>query len=265
MAITKTSKTFQEVEVQITPFLKVSEIMSPHEEWEVVPFLPVSFGRREKVNDEFFVIEGGRVVAPTAVDSSDRFTDKITLANGGADRTIVYGTDDINRTEDIDNPNNLVSSAGTATAKDTANIPIGIAPYPYYQGTLKDRLRNFELQPFVAVWNTAYCEYPVQFDEQDTGATALDDGVLLESGDEGQLQKWQDGVDSVEQIVGRCWRLNQISKVYPRGGLDKVHTFRGSSLSGTDTAGIPAHLTVTHKDDGTPVVLFFRAVINAAP
>ncbi len=112
------------------------------------------------------------------------------------------------------------------------------------------------------MWNTAYCEYPILFDEQDTGGSALVDGAVVMSGDEGQIIRWQDGSDSVDQIIGRCWVVSTIAAA---GGLDKVHTVRGLGLSGTDTSGIPAHLNLTHIDDSVAATLKFRVVINAAP
>ena len=263
MPITKVNKTFEEIDLIVSPFQKVSEIVAPAGEFQVVGFLPVALGREDGVNKEYWTIEAGRMVAFTGTDSSPRFTDRITLANGGNAASYTYATADIGRTEDIDNPGNLVTGTGLATADDPINFPIGIAPYPYYQGTLKDRLRNYELQPYVAIWNTAYVEEPVLFDEQDTGATALNDGVLLMPGDQGQLMRWQDGSDSVEHLCGRCWRVDAIGNAYPRGGLDKVHTQLG--LSGSATGGIPAHLNITHVDDAVTATIFFRAVINAAP
>lgn len=265
MPITKTSKTFEEVDLQVSPFQKVSEIAAPAGEFSVIGILPVALGRKDGVNQEYWTIEAGRMVAFSGLDSSARVTDKITLANGGTALDVVYAADDVDRTEDIDSIGNLVTAAGDATADDPANFPIGIAPYPYYQGTIKDRYRNFELQPYVAIWNTAYIEEPVLFDEQDTGATALNDGYLLMPGDQGQLIRWVNGSDSVEHLCGRCWRVDAIANEYPRAGLDKVHTFRGSGLSGSDTSGIPAHLNVTHVDDAVTATIFFRAVINAAP
>jgi hypothetical protein len=264
MAITKVAKSFDEYDVQVTPFLKVSDIDAPHEQFQVAGYIPVALGRKDAVNDEYFTIEGGRVVAITATSDSatGRWENRLTLANGGSAQTYTYSADDIGRTEDIDNPDNLVTLADASSLDDAANLPIGIAPYPYYQGTLVDRLRNYELQPTVAVWNTAYCEFPVLFDEQDTGATALVDGCAIMSGDQGQIIRFQHGTDSVDQLIGRCWVLSTIAAT---GGLDKVHTVRGLGLSGTDTSGIPAHLNLTHVDDVVAATLKFRAVINAAP
>jgi hypothetical protein len=264
MAISKVAKTFAEFDLQVTPFLKVSDIAAPHEEFQVAGYIPVALGRLDGVNNEYFTIEGGRVVAISATSdgSTGRWENRLTLANGGSAQSLTYAAADIDKTEDIDSPNNLVSSAGSPSTTDAANLPIGIAPYPYYQGTLVDRLRNFELQPTVAVWNQAYCEFPVLYDVQDTGATALVDGCTIMSSTAGQIIRWQNGTDSLDQAIGRCWTLSTIAAT---GGLDRVHTVRGLGLSGTDTSGIPAHLNLTHVDDATAAVLKFRAVIDAAP
>ena len=260
MAITKTRKSLEEVALQVTPFLKVSGVEAPHEEFKVVQYLPVGLGRKDGVNQEFFTIEGGRVVAITTRIEA-KYVGRLDLANGGEGQAVVYTADDIGRTDDVANPDNLVTAAATIVGARLANIPIGIAPYPYYQGNLDERLKNFELQRTVAVENQGYYEYPMQFASQLLGAEALVQGCLVKSGPMGELIRWVNGTDSVEQLIGRVWRIKDIAAT---GGLDKVHTIRGLGLSGTDTEGIPAHLNVD-IDTGGPATKFFRVVINAAP
>jgi hypothetical protein len=261
MAITKTRKSLAEVALQVTPFLKVSGVEAPAGEFSVVQYLPVGLGRLDGVNDEYFVIEGGRVVAFTARTDA-KYVGRIDLANGGANQNVVYTANDIGRTDDVANPDTLVTAAATVSEARLANIPIGIAPYPYYQGNLDERLKNFELQPHVAVENQGYYEYPMQFAQQYSGSdTALVEGGLVRPGSLGQILRWVNGTHSVEQLIGRVWRIATIAA---SGGLDKVHTIRGLGLSGTDTNGIPAHLNVD-LDSGGAALKFFRVVINAAP
>jgi hypothetical protein len=258
MAITKGRKSFAEVNVQESPFLKVTGIVAPHEEWEVVGYLPVD--RLDAINDEYFVIEGGRVVAITARTEA-RFLGKLDLANGGTAQDVTYTANDVGIAEDVASPDNLVSVAGNNVGARLANIPIGLAKFPVYNGTIKDRLRNFELQPVVTVLNQGYWEFPIIFTDQDTGGAALVEGGLVRPGDVGELVRWVNGVDSVEQLIGRCWRIRAIAA---EGGLDKVHTVKGLGLAGTDTAGIPQHLVAT-KEAGGAADTMFRVVINAAP
>lgn len=266
MAITKARKDIKQVQLQVTPFLKVSEVWSPPAEFKVVGYLPITDtlnAREDGQNEEFFVIEGGRVVAITA--SSDgatgRWENRLTLANGGTNRTVTYAAGDIDEVEDLDVPDTLVAAAGDASATDTANFPIGIAPYPYYRGLLDDLFQNYELQPFVAVWNMGYFEYPIVRTVQTTGGTELDDGVLVRPGvdaDAGFMVRWANASDSVDQLIGRVWKVETISVT---GSLDKVHTVKGLGLSGTGTSGIPAHLVQPLEAGGNATDKFRVAIV----
>lgn len=257
MAITKALKTIAEVDQQSVPFLHVSEVIAPHEDLRPVGYHPVD--RQDPSTEEFFVYEAGRVVALTTRTEA-RFDGKLALANGGVAQAVVYAANDVNRTEDIDNPDNLVTAAATASATDTANFPLGITLWPVWQGTITERFKNFRLQDVVTVLAQAYVEYPVLHDTQDTGAQTLVEGRGLASGPVGELVLWRDGTDSVDQLVGRCWLISTIAAV---GDLDKVRTMTGLGLTGTDTSGIPQHLNFTHLDDATAAVTKFRALINA--
>lgn len=257
MAISKSLKQIPEVEQQAVPFLNVSEVIAPHEQWKPVGYLPVD--RLDPSTDEYFVIEAGRVVSITARTEA-RFTGKLDLANGGSAQDVVYVAADVDKTEDVANPDNLVSTAATESSARTANFPLGITLWPIWQGTIPERLKNFRLQDVVTVYAQAYGEYPVLWDSQDTGAQALVEGRAVMSGARGELVLWRNGTDSVDQLVGRCWQITTIAAV---GDLDKVRTMTGIGLAGTDTSGIPQHLNFTHKDDSTAAVTKFRVLINA--
>ena len=266
MAITKARKNIKQVQLQVTPFLKVSEVWAPPAEFKVVGYLPITDtlnAREDGQNEEFFVIEGGRVVAITAASdgATGRWENRLTLANGGTNRTVTYAADDIDEVEDLDVPDSLVASAGAAAATDTANFPIGIAPYPYYRGLLDDLFQNYELQPFVAVWNMGYFEYPVVRTAQTTGGTTLADGVLVRPGvaaDAGFMVRWANASDSVDQLIGRVWKVETIDLT---NALGKVHTVKGLGLSGTGTSGVPAHLKQTIEAGGDATLKFRVAIV----
>lgn len=257
MAISKSLKTIAEVDQQAVPFLHVSEPVAPHQEFKAVGYLPVD--RQDPSTEEYFTIEAGKVVALSA-DTDARFAGKLDLCNGGAAQTLTYAAADIGRTEDIDNADNLVTVAGAASTNQPANFPLGVTLWPVWQGTITERLKNFRLQDVVTVLAQAYAEYPVLYDTQDTGAQALVEGRGVMSGPVGELVLWRNGTDSVDQLVGRCWRISSIAAV---GDLDKVRTMTGLGLAGTGTSGIPQHLNFTHVDDATAAITKFRVVINA--
>ena len=246
----------------------MSEVWAPPAEFKVVGYLPITDtlnAREDGQNEEFFVIEGGRVVAITATSDSStgRWENRLTLANGGTARTVTYAAGDIDEVEDIDVPDTLVAAAGAGSTLDAINFPIGIAPYPYYRGLLDDLFQNYELQPFVAVWNMGYFEYPVVRTAQTSGGTTLDDGVLVRSGtalDAGFMVRWANASDSVDQLIGRVWKVETIDLT---NALGKVHTVKGLGLSGTGTSGIPAHL-VQATQAGPDATLKFRVAIVAS-
>lgn len=267
MAIAKGRKSIKQVQLQVTPFLKVSEVWAPPAEFRVAGYLPITDtlnAREDGQNEEFFVVEGGRAVAITATSdsASGRWENRLTLANGGTAMAVTYAAGDIGEVEDIDVPDSLVAAAGAGATLDAANFPIGIAPYPYFRGILDDLFQNYELQPFVAVWNMGYFEYPIIRTIQTTGVTTLADGGLVKPAatvaDRGVLVNWTNGTDSVDQIMGRCWKIETIAAA---GGLDKVHTVKGLGLSGTGTSGIPAHLVQPLEAGGNAVSKFRVAIV----
>jgi hypothetical protein len=266
MAITKGRKSIKQVQLQVTPFLKVSEVWAPPAEFRVAGYLPITDSlraREDGQNEEWITVEGGQVVAITAADdgATGRWENRLTIANGGTNRTVTYAAGDISEVEDLDVPDSLVAAAGDASATDTANFPIGVAPYPYFRGILDDLFQNYELQPYVAVWNMGYFEYPVVRTAQTTGGTELDDGVLVRPGtaaDAGYMVRWANASDSVDQLIGRVWKVETIAAT---GGLDKVHTVKGLGLSGTGTSGIPAHLVQTVEAGGDATLKFRVAIV----
>lgn len=261
MAFTPTLKQIDQVKVQITPFLKLTEIMAPHEEWKVAGHLPLL--REDTVNEEHFVIEGGMVMAISA-RAEARFVNRVTIANGGADQAITYVQADVDApVEDPASPGNALTSTGAVAAARPANYPIGFAPYPMYQGILDETRINFELQPFVAVWNQGYLEYPITKTAQQTGGDALVRGRLARSGPDGEILLWDNAADDVEQIVGRVWAIRTIADEVPKRGLDKVHVVPGIGLSGADSGGVPRHLDQAYEGGGQ-ATLMFRVVIDAA-
>ena len=262
MAFTPTLKQIDQVKVQITPFQKVTEIMSPHEEWKVAGHLQIL--RTDTMNEEPFVIEGGQIVAISARTEA-RFLNRISIANFGADQAITYTQADVDAgVEDPASPGSLLGSAGAVAAARPANFPIGFAPWPFYRGILEDIYINFELQPFVAVWNQGYLEYPIVKTAQgDGGADALVRGRLCRPNADGELLLWDNAADDVEQIVGRVWAIRTISDEVAKRGLDKVHVVPGIGLSGNDSGGVPRHLDQALESGGQAISMF-RVVIDAA-
>jgi hypothetical protein len=251
---TKGHKSLAEVQLQVTPSHWISENLTPPAEFGVVEYLPVL--RKDGMNDEYYSIEGGRVVAITAVTAA-RFLNKLDLANGGTNADVVYTANDIGIADDIA-VSGATQSAVTGTATNTgarlANFPIGIVLQPVFNGTMKDRYTNFTLQPLIAVVNQGYWEYPVTFTSQST----LVRGGLVRSGLVGEIIDWVSGSDTVDQIVGRCWKIETI---VAKSGLDKVQTLKNSGLSGTATSGKNAWLNVDHQSGGKATSKF-RVVIN---
>ena len=92
MAFTPTLKQIDQVKVQITPFQKVTEIMSPHEEWKPAGYLQIV--RTDTMNEEPFVVEGGDIVAISARTEA-RFVNRLDIANFGAATAITYTAADV--------------------------------------------------------------------------------------------------------------------------------------------------------------------------
>ena len=262
MAFTPSLKQVDQVKVQITPFLKITEIVAPHEEWKVAGHLPPL--RTDTMNEEPFVVEGGDIVAISARTEA-RFVNRVTIANGGSSQDITYTAADVAAgVEDPATPGQLRTAATLVSGARPANFPIGFAPWPYYRGILEDIYINFELQPFVAVWNQGYLEYPMLLTAQtDGGANALVRGRLCQSDANGKLILWDNATDDVEQIVGRVWAIRTIADEVPKRGLDKVHVVPGIGLSGADSGGVPRHLDQLHQN-ASKATLMYRVVIDAA-
>lgn len=264
MAFTPTLKQIDEVVRQVSPFLSISEILAPPAEFKVSGYL--GFARTDGVNDEPIVIEGGTIVA-IETRTEARFAHRVTICTGGeGDQAITYTQAEVDKgVEDVGNPGNLRTTTGAVAAARPDNYPIGFAPLSYFRGILEDIYTNFELQPHVPVWNQGYVEYPITLSAQDSGADAVTEGRLLRSNANGKLILWDPAADSVDQIVGRCWKRLTIASDVAKRGLDKVHTVGGTQfgLSGTGTGGVPAHLDFNFEGGGKATE-FFRAVLDVA-
>ena len=262
MAFTSAPKILSEVTRQVAPFLEISGIKAPHAKFQVVGHL--KHLRTDGVNDEPIVIEGGSIVAISARTEA-RAVNRVTIANGGTNVAITYIQAEIDKgVEDPDNFGTLRTAVGSQVAAAIpANLPIGYAPYPYYRGILGDIYDNYELQPFVAVHNQGYLEYPLTRTAADTGgADEIVRGGLVKPDADGDLVRWADGVDSVDQIVGRVWQRLTIATEIAASGLAKVHTLKGLGNSGTATSGVPSYLDVVKQGTTTKATELFRVVIN---
>jgi hypothetical protein len=261
MAFTSAAKTLAEVTRQVAPFLEISGVKAPHAEFNVMGHL--KHLRTDGVNDEPIVIEGGSIVAISA-RSEARALNRVTIANGGSAQAITYVQTEIDAgVEDPDDFGSLRTAVGSQVAAAIpANFPIGYAPYPYYRGILADIYDNYELQPFVAVHNQGYLEYPVTRTAAQSGAGSIVRGTLVQPDSDGYLVRWDNATDSVEQIVGRVWQRLTIATEEAKRALSKVHTVKGLANSGSDTSGVPSHLDVVLQGTTTKATEFFRVVIN---
>lgn len=261
MAFTAAAKVLSEVTRQVAPFLEISGVKAPHAEFKVMGHL--KHLRKDGVNDEPIVIEGGSIVAISARTEA-RALNRVTIANGGTAQAITYTQAEID--DGVEDPDSFGSERTTIGSQVAAaipiNFPIGYAPYPYYRGILEDIYVNYELQPFVAVHNQGYLEYPVTRTAADTGAGSIVRGTLVRSDADGYLVRWVSGTDSVEQIVGRVWQRLTITTEEAKRGLSKVHTVKGLTNSGSDTSGVPSHLDVVKQGTTTKATELFRVVIN---
>ena len=192
-----------------------------------------------------YVILAGSIIANTTLGTESG----VTFANGGTAMTVTYLARDVYSStdpntypvEDIDNLGNLVTVAGAAVQTDPANLPIGYASNAIYSEAYNARVLNHRIQDKVAVVCDQFIEIPLLTTNQTTGATAVASGCLIvpDPGTAGVSIRWQNGVNSVEQIIGRCIRVETIAA---QGGLDKVWTTKGMNLPGIDTSGVPSHL-----------------------
>jgi hypothetical protein len=202
-------------------------------------YLPVI--REDKYLEDWVVISAGTIVS---IDASGY----LVPCNGYQPKTLTYTSNDIGITVDIDTNGHDVyvtsSTTGVSTNSITANKPIGVAPYDYYQNlsagfgvTGNNKYTNYQIQNKVAVLCDYLIEVPVLSGTDASGSVAP--GDLLQSNTTGGFVKWKDTVGMVDQIVGRCVQRLATTAV---DNLDKVQTVPGLGLSGSDTGGVPSHL-----------------------
>jgi len=218
--------------------LEISKGERPALELRPAQYLPVS--REDKYLEDWVVISAGTIVS---VDASGF----LVPCNGFQPQTVTYTANDVGITVDIDDAgwDTYVTAAGTSTDEISANKPIGVSPYDYYQNlnegsfqsTNAVKYTNYQIQDKVAILCDYLIEIPVTSGVDASGAVGA--GDLVCSNTAGGFIKWTDGTSMVDQIVGRCIQRATVSAV---DNLDKVQTVPGLGLSGSDTSGIPSHL-----------------------
>lgn len=250
--VTKASKSPRGYDVQGAKFLYVADGIQPPLECIPAWYLPV--GEEDKLQEAFFVIKAGVIVAldrtllNAEVMTDNRLNQKWLVPANGAEATghaIAYTASDDNLTLDLDELDAgsikvVLSTTRTVTKKIAVNFPAGFAPYNYYGSSAEKVFHNFKLQNTVGFITRGHIEIPLEYD---TGATTvtqatLETGHLIRPGNNGEPVKWVSGTDSVEQIVGRAVRTDKIAAV---DALDKVLTVPGFRLPGTGTAGRQLH------------------------
>jgi len=224
----------------VREFLEVSEGQRPALALKPAQYLPVKY--LDKYLNDWVVVAAGTIVS---VDASG---DLVSCNGGFTTQAYTYTADDIGTTVDFDDAGHdtYVSAAGTTTNFASANKPIGVAPYDYYQNisvgfdsanpTGLTKYTNYQIQDKVAVLCDYLIEVPVKTACDASGTIAA--GDLVKSDVDGTFVQWVAG-DAVDQIVGRCIQRKLVTAV---DNLDKVQTVPGLGLSGSDTAGIPQHL-----------------------
>jgi len=223
--------------------LEISEGQRPATELKPAKYIPVV--EEDQYLNDWKVILAGTILS---VDASG----DLVPANGGYPSSVVYTTNDVGKTIDIDDAGHdtYVSAAGTATTSLAANKPVGVAPYDYYQSTISDINLNYNIQDKTAILCDYFIEVPYRREENagayDMNASGvLAPGDLLQPGAKGQFVKWDGAYNPVDQI---CGRVLAIKTSFPVDSLDKVQTVPGLGLSGSDTGGIPRHLNLTDND-----------------
>ena len=224
----------------IRQFLEISQGERPALELKPAQYLPV--GRQDQYLNDYVVIAGGTIVA---VDASG----DLIKANGGTRHQYTYTANDVGLTIDYDDGghDSYVAAAKTTTAYVPGNMPIGVAPYHYYQNisagydsvspTEQTVYRNYQYQDKVAVLCDYLIEVPVLDSLDASGTVAI--GDLVMSDGTGNFIRWNNGISDVTQIVGRVIMRQAVAAV---DNLDKVQTVPGLGLSGSATGGIPQHL-----------------------
>ena len=205
-------------------------------------FLPVKL--KDEFRNEWWVVLAGTIVS---MNRSLASTPRIVPANGGAAQNLVYTSDDVNYTTDIDsadltNPA-LVSAAGTSIAQIPANKPIGWAWHHYYSSSIEERLINYDIQPFVSL----LCDYEIEIPLLASGDQGFEGGDLVKPSVQGTEMGiphlWVNGVDSAEQICGRILFRDAIpTGTASRSRIDLQKPVRGLGLSGRENDGRPRHL-----------------------
>lgn len=243
----------REYEKQGGMLFEISQGERPATELKPAKYLPVL--EEDKYLNDWKVIMAGTIVS---VDASGY----LVPANGGVARDVVYTTNDIGKTIDVEDTgwDAYVTTAKTAVGGLAANKPVGVAPYDYYQSTIADLHTNYMMQDKTAILCDYFVEVPYTRGSgvarnMDASGT-LAHGDLLQPGSEGHFVKWVDGLNPVDQI---CGRVLTIKSDFPVGGLEKVQTVPGLGLAGSDTGGIPQHLSVS---DNYPVKAVQIQLIN---
>ena len=224
----------------VREFLEVSEGQRPALELRPAQYLPVKY--QDHYLNDWVVITAGTIVA---VDASGF----LVPANGGYHLPYTYTADDVSNTVNFDDAgrDDLVAAAGDTSTHQSANKPIGVAPYDYYQNINQGfdsatpvgltKYTNYQIQDKVSILCDYLIEVPVKTANDASGSVAAGDLVMSDA--DGAFVKWTNGKDSVDQIVGRCIQRKSVVAV---DNLDKVQTVPGLGLSGSDTAGVPQHL-----------------------
>jgi len=266
MAISKRVKQPRGYEVQGIEYLELAEGVQPPLECIPAPYLAVV--EEDKLFETWRVIQAGTIVAFDKTNFASetlQVTNKKWLvpANGGSDKTVTYAAADIDETIDIDSYEaanvEAVAAAGAATKQIAANFPAGFAPYAFFSSAAQLLYHNFKLQNTVGFITDYFIELPLVWDTGSTSVTqaTLDTGHLVKPGASGEVVKWVNGNDSVDQIVGRCVRTDAIAV---KDALNKVLTVPGLNLPGTGSSGRMLHENVYLR--GTTTLVTRKAKIN---
>lgn len=272
MAISKRTKQPRGYEAQDIKFLAIADGVQPPLEAMAAPYLPVV--EEDKLLESWFTVWAGQIVAFDRTNfgaETKNETNKKWLvpANGGTAATVTYTADDIGEVIDIDayeaGDATPVVGAGAASKSIAANFPAGFAPYNFFNSATPLIYRNFELQSKVGFLTDFFIEVPLLHD-QTSGASVvagqnqstLDTGELVQAGVLGFPVFWNPATDSVDQICGRCVRIDAISAI---DALDKVITVPGLNLPGTGTSGRQVHENV-YLYGSTTTKVVYKAKIN---
>ncbi len=221
-------------------FMEISKGERPALELRPAQYLPVL--NRDNYLNDWVVINAGTIVA---VDTSGDLVN----ANGGLSAcSYTYTVNDIGITVDhATEADTYVTAAGASSSGVAENMPIGVAPYDYYQNLNAGydtasapgitKYMNYQIQDKVTVLCDYLIEIPARPGTTDASGTIMS-GDLVQPDCNGNFVKWGPQ-GTVEQIVGRCIHRKAIAAV---DNLNLVQTVPGLGLSGTATSGIPQHL-----------------------